>query len=543
MAHLFPTLPLLPGNKVGERTELALLQTLQASLSDAYTLFHSVDWSRGSGLQEQHGEIDIVVLNQAGDVLLIEVKSGEVTFAPNGIYKAYDHQVKDVAAQVKRQYGAMRSRLEAAGLAVRVFTLLVLPDMQVQAETALWPRSRIVDSKEVADVGARIAEMLGPGIPNDIVGRVHAFFENRFQVAPDVSALAGRLQQTATRLSAGLAIWVPRIDVPSGIIRVVGTAGSGKTQLALHLLREADAQGKRAAYLCFNRALADHMARVAPVRTPVETFHAYAARIARRFDKAIDFKSPSVYLELEAHCLERLASSAPDLDFIVLDEVQDLKPEWVQALLSRLEPSGRAILLEDPEQQLYPDREPFDIAGAVTITSHENFRSPRELVKLINLLQLTATEVEAGSNFVGEAPNPIVYETPERVLPQTIAAVDRCLARGFGLEDIAVVSMRGRASSALQQLERLGAWSTRHFTGAFDEGGEPLWTRGDLLVESVRRFKGQAAAAVVLTECDLADLGDLNRRLLFVGLTRARMHLEWVISETTEAVLRRALEG
>ncbi|NBY28450.1 MAG: NERD domain-containing protein, partial [Betaproteobacteria bacterium] len=161
MAHLFPTLPLLPGNKAGERTELALLQTLQASLSDAYTLFHSVDWSRGSGLQEQHGEIDIVVLNQAGDVLLIEVKSGEVTFAPNGIYKAYDHQVKDVAAQVKRQYGAMRSRLEAAGLAVRVFTLLVLPDMQVQAETALWPRSRIVDSKEVADVGARIAEMLG----------------------------------------------------------------------------------------------------------------------------------------------------------------------------------------------------------------------------------------------------------------------------------------------------------------------------------------------------------------------------------------------
>jgi len=62
-----------------------------------------------------------------------------------------------------------------------------------------------------------------------------------------------------------------------------------------------------------------------------------------------------------------------------------------------------------------------------------------------------------------------------------------------------------------------------------------------LLVESVRRFKGQAAAAVVLTECDLADLGDLNRRLLFVGLTRARMHLEWVISETTEAVLRRML--
>lgn len=49
-------------------------------------------------------------------------------------------------------------------------------------------------------------------------------------------------------------------------------------------------------------------------------------------------------------------------------------------------------------------------------------------------------------------------------------------------------------------------------------------------MESVRRFKGQAAAAVVLTECDFAELDALNRRLLLVGLTRARVHLEWVVS-------------
>ena len=66
-----------------------------------------------------------------------------------------------------------------------------------------------------------------------------------------------------------------------------------------------------------------------------------------------------------------------------------------------------------------------------------------------------------------------------------------------------------------------------------EAGADPLRAPGPMCL--------LAAAAVVLTECDLADLGDLNRRLLFVGLTRARMHLEWVISETTEAVLRRML--
>ena len=55
------------------------------------------------------------------------------------------------------------------------------------------------------------------------------------------------------------------MQVPSGMLRVVGTAGSGKTQLALRLLKDADAAGLKAAYLCFNRALADHMARLARV--------------------------------------------------------------------------------------------------------------------------------------------------------------------------------------------------------------------------------------------------------------------------------------
>jgi len=147
------------------------------------------------------------------------------------------------------------------------------------------------------------------------------------------------------------------------------------------------------------------------------------------------------------------------------------------------------------------------------------------------------------SDFEGEVSDPIVYDRSEHLVAATIKGVQRCLDCGFALHDIAVISLRGRDSSALQHLDQLGPWRTRHFTGAFDEGGDAEWTEGDLLVESVRRFKGQAAVAVVLTECELADLGELNRRLLFVGLTRARVHLEWVVSKTTEALLAQVLQG
>ena len=542
MARVLPSLPISHSLTGGQRAELSLLRTLEQGLSNAYVLFHGVDWSRGSGEMEQHGELDIVVMNQAGDTLLIEVKAGPVNFTQSGIFKTYQGEVKNVGRQIGLQWGALRGRLNKIEREVKLHHLLVLPDVQVQSETAQWPRERIVDSQEIELVCTRINELLGPGRTNPkVADKVSAFFENRFNVQPDVSALLGRLQQEATTLSSGLATWVPRIEVPSGIVRVVGTAGSGKTQLALKLLKDAAGSRRTAAYICFNRALADHIAKVAPAQTPVETFHEYAVRVLRTAGLAVDFKQPNAFADIEARSILQLESLPPDLDVLVIDEMQDLKPHWVQALLGRLRENGTVFLLEDPDQQLYPDREEFDLPQGITITSHENFRSPRALVKLINGLSLTSADIDAKGPHVGELPDPIVYDSPDALQACTVQAVQRCIDRGFGLADISVISMRGREKSVLQKLDQLGGWTVRRFTGAFDEGGNPEWTRGELLVESVRRFKGQAAPAVVFTECDFDDMTAINRRLLFVGMTRARAHLEWVISAGVSRLLESTL--
>lgn len=124
----------------------------------------------------------------------------------------------------------------------------------------------------------------------------------------------------------------------------------------------------------------------------------------------IDFGSPGIFDRIAAGCIAALEDAEPDLDLLVFDEGQDLQPEWVQAMLSRLRPLGRAVLMEDPNQQLYADRPGYELPDATTVTSLENFRTPRALVGLINLLHLTDEPIEACSPYTAEVPDPIVYD-------------------------------------------------------------------------------------------------------------------------------------
>jgi superfamily I DNA and RNA helicase len=86
-------------------------------------------------------------------------------------------------------------------------------------------------------------------------------------------------------------------------------------------------------------------------------------------------------------------------------------------------------------------------------------------------------------------------------------------------------------NSVLVQTPALGAWSLKRPTGKYSTAGDALWTEGELLVDSVYRFKGQSAAGIVLTEVDFAELDESVKRKLFVGLTRAHIAVEVVLTE------------
>ena len=73
------------------------------------------------------------------------------------------------------------------------------------------------------------------------------------------------------------------------------------------------------------------------------------------------------------------------------------------------------------------------------------------------------------------------------------------------------------------------------FTGDYTVDGDPVWTSGELLTESIYRFKGQSAPAIVLSEIDFSEISEIERNKLFVGVTRAQIAIAIVLSESAAA--------
>ena len=523
--------------------EIETLAQLADGLSDDYTIFHGVHWTRiHQGRHAIVGEIDFAIVGPTGKLLLVEQKSGFLAETPGGLVKRYGQKDKQVAMQLARNVDALTNRLRAVcdGEPIEVDALLFCPDYTVRAPgTAGIDPARIVDATRrqyLVEVIRAILPASGPRLINR--AKVERFLGDVLALVPEVHAIVGEAHALYTRLAGGLADWARRIDFTPFRLRVVGTAGSGKTQLAMAAYRDALAAGRQPMYVCYNRPLADHIALIAPPGGVVVTYHQLADRLLRARGEAPDFTRPDAFARLEAALDDLQPADAEQVDELIIDEGQDFQAGWARNLLRFLRPGGRAWWLEDPLQNLY-DRPPVALPGWVGLRADTNYRSPRDILATLN--RLLDQPVAAGSPLTGGAVERFPYADVDELPHATIKAITRAIGLGFRRSHIAVISYRGREHSAMAPFTRLGPYALRAPTGRYDLLGNPVLTDGDILIDSVHRFKGRAAPCVILTEIDFDTLDDRAVRRLFVGATRATLKLMLVLSARAEATLRQRL--
>ena len=543
MAVITPSFVPSVRNNAGWYREIDVMEHLKNALPDTYEIFHSINWHTLQQGPDRHGEIDVVVLGPTGNVLLMEVKAGDVTLRDGEIFKLYsDRKEHNVGDQCRFQYGAIVNRLKEAGIHPYVTNCLVLPDYKLATGHAVsMPRERIVDADDYDNLGARVTAMMSSGQGTADIGKLQHFFRNEFRVSTKLTVLRDQVITTTECLSDGLATWVPKISAPSRTLRIQATAGSGKTLLAVRLLEEAIARGDSALYVCFNRSLADYMARIAPPRANITNYHELCVDYFRRRYEEPDFSDSKVFTTVVESYVRDSQQFPEKYDLLLIDEGQDFDSEWIESLLPQLREDGLLYLMEDPDQRLY-ERSGFELPDAVTITCNDNFRSPRAICRTIDAFSLASLPIQSRGFYEGDVPGFHPYDSESNVVSRTADVVDQLLLQGFSIDDIVVLTGRGVKKSIVLKSDFIGKYRTRRFSGTYSaRTGLPEWTDGELLVESIYRYKGQSAPAIVITEVDFLEITPLERRKLFVGMTRAMMTVEIVLSNNAEACFAKLL--
>lgn len=521
--------------------ELDILQQLASGLPLSYRVYHGVHWTRLEHNLTVTGRLQFLVVLPSGMLVLVAMRTGVVRVESGRLLKKNAQGETDILEDALHQgHQLSRQFFDQHQKTLRFEPVLLFPDFKVAALDGVGLQARrVVDATGQPGLCALIESIEEAAVASRTTcpspDELHRFLTNTLQLMPEVGVLSLASEQWMTRLAHGLEDWVSRLHFEPFRLRVRGTAGSGKSQLALREMMNNQVRKARTLYVCYNRPLAAHMQTVVQQAghqgCAIFNFHALCDRVLRDAGQVPDFT--------QAHAFDRMVQAALNLpvdkrwvfDSVVVDEGQDFEPAWL-AVLQRFAHAGtRWLWLEDPAQNLY-EKQVIPLPGWVELSVQLNFRNPQRVVECINRLVHEFDTLDA-KVFAMRAMSPIegfevqclAYESQNGPLDATAKAITQCLKMGFSREQIAVLTLRGHEKSKVLKSPKAGPHALSHFTGHYDAHGIPEYTAGAVLAESVYRFKGQAASAIILTEIELEQWDDKAFRKLFVGMSRSKMAL------------------
>jgi hypothetical protein len=537
MAHITPSdLPnqALAGAHGGELATLALLKR---ALPSDYTIYHSIHWTNEWKASTRFGEADFLIVNRSGAVLLIEQKNGALNETAGALIKRYGDGDKDVGAQVHRSIEGIRRKFSwqhgKAGLEIDY--LIYCPDHRLQGVNAVGlDASRIVDAPRSAALASIVIDLLPAGQDSEAGRRAHRFFEQTLSLAPDVHAHVTAQEKAMVRLSGGLADTIDAIEMSPLRLRVRGVPGSGKSSVAARLYRRVIDAGRRPLLVCFNRPLAERLkARLGQDGGLIETWHGLLVAFLRARGQSVDFSHGTggdFWSRLQDRALEEPTPDDWRFDAIIVDEGQDLSLETYELLTLFARPGADFVWLEDPLQKLR-DTPEVDLLtrGFVGFRARANHRSPQSIARWLR--EALPFEFEAANTLPGLGVGFHTYKAASEQGAIVGRLVSDLIGQGFKPAEIVVLSLKGRERATLGKAAKVGGHGLAHFTGEYDRLGNPLATPGQILFETIYRFKGGQAPAVIVTDVDPGENPawlEMYRRLLLCAATRATVALHLV---------------
>lgn len=539
MAFIIPSdiskLALSKSNK----DELETLSVLKAKLSNDYTVFHGVHWTREFESNAMFGEIDFVILNKAGELLFIEQKNGGLDETSSGLVKQYETG-KNVIEQIHRSIDNIRKKFSwqnGSNHGLNIDNLIYCPDYTVRNLNAPGTdMSRVVDATTKDDLVPRIEKVLGVGVADDAWrSKVFDFFCQTFEVVPSIHQHKSSQEKTYVRQTGVLASILSNLTMSPYRLRINGVAGSGKSHIARQFMTASCSKGHKVLMLCYNRPLAEKLKKNVPENSYVNTWHGFVAEFLQSKGERLDFDLMRTSKSFWKDTQEKAAAEEiPDewiFDALIIDEGQDFEDEWVEIVKLFICNDADILWLEDMEQNVY-SKPKVKLDDFVGYRCQINYRTPESIARFIR--NTMPFEFEFGNELPGLGVGVHGYKKDiDQIKAVTAVVQDLTKNRGFSLSDIVVITCGGVNSSIFSNLDKIGGVRTRSFSGEYDKDGNQLLTDGDLVFDSVFRYKGKESPAVILVDVDpSSNKLDVWSSILYCGMTRATIRLDIVVNES-----------
>jgi len=365
------------------------------------------------------------------------------------------------------------------------------------------------------------------------------FVRGDFDLRPSLRARIGLVKAELLRLTTEQYHVLDGLEENERVL-IRGGAGSGKTLLAVEEARRAAASGSKVLICCFNRHLANYLARTVSDLPAVTVAHLHglmktaidAASLSHRIPDADSADVFNIfYPDLAVDAIIQL-NLAESYDVLIVDEAQDLlRTQFLdvfEIILKGGLAHGRWRLFLDPRQNI------FDAVAAkgmerVLSLAPASFRLQ---VNCRNTAPIaTATAVLSGGTceetrvVAGPEVEWLWYSSPAEERRLVAKRLNVLLSGGMRPEDVVLLSKRSRARSCLAD----GVPGVVYSLADFDEE-EMVPSPKRITFATVSSYKGLEADVIVLIDVD--DLGHQDSLAsLYVGASRARALLVVCLAE------------
>lgn len=477
------------------------------------------------------GETDFLLAHPEHGLVIVEVKGGQIEFEAGQWYsrdkRGTRHEI-DPFQQVERNAHELCWKFEQmnrwkGGSAKDKYARWIVFPESVRPRDAIFPAdydsSMVTDLDGMSNIVDEILEACQfwyggtwehPAAPHacdlliDLFGKPMAFTLPLSEAAKEESARIDKLTESQFGVITAIAR-CPRAAIAGG-------AGSGKTWLARKRAVQLAEEGFRVLLTCKSVPLAKHLEQSTENRADL-LICAYKDLLYR-----LNPESTSVSEKEYAWTLASCISDHPELAFdaVFVDEGQDfLKEEWpfVEALLGT-EKAGIFYVFYDDNQQL-SNRETELPSNLVPVQLEDNVRTTRAIHKDMSRFYKGNQEQRPQ----GPPGRHVEQISSEGNLPKKVRKVisDLLKAERFRESDIVVLTPIAASVSTLSELSLADGRSLRI---------APVANGQDVLLASVKDFKGLEKPVVVVAELDQLPVDEAERRrILYAALSRAKSHL------------------